>query len=215
MSPSPQPATAWLPTRRKAGPAGRLTGEVQPDARTDGHCPIAALCSCFAFPAYFPNYPAAAGSHRGLPALVARSDLSLSRDKSSLHPLLLGEFNFHSFFCFARLIQPPLPCSGSLLAAVSGQREPRSTEPAPWGSIVLPGGREGVGGLPPPKKTPHQHLPSAGSHLFPAEPSSLPLPVTRLCSPPSFLLSICSLCWWGSFGLFRDFLGHFELFGLF
>lgn len=112
------------------------------------------------------------------------------------------------------MIQPPLPCSGSLMEVVSGQREPRSTEPSPWGSIVLPGV-----GLPPPKKPPHQHLPCARSHIFPVEPPSLPLLVALLCSPPSFLLSICSLCWWGWFfwslwGFFRSLWAFWSLLSL-
>lgn len=74
-----------------------------------------------------------------VPPSLARSDLSLNWDNSSPHPLLLGEFNFHSFFCFARLIQPPLPGSESLMAATSRQRESRSTKPSPQGSILLLG----------------------------------------------------------------------------
>lgn len=75
----------------------------------------------------------------------ARSDLSLGQDNSSPHPLLLGEFNFHSFLRFARLIQPPLPLSESLLAVASGRRESQSAEPAPRESIPLLGGVAGGG----------------------------------------------------------------------
>lgn len=107
------------------------------DRMTDGHLPTASLSHHFAFPTYFPSYSTAAGSHLSLPS-PARSDLSLSRAKSFLHPLLLWEFNFHSFFCFARLIQPLLPHSGSLTAAARGQREAHGSEPSPRGSIVLP-----------------------------------------------------------------------------
>lgn len=124
----------WSPTgwqRRSTAPSpgmqkGRSLRQIyerslagHEDRRTDGHHPVASLSPCFAFTTYFPNYSTAAGTHLGLPSL-ARSDLSLSQAKSSLHPHLLREFNFHSFFRFARLIQPPLPLSGSPMAAVSG-----------------------------------------------------------------------------------------------